>query len=119
MKLSQAIREGAKRRPQIFRGFFEFVPETTELGSCAIAAGYEALGGKAEIYAVSSQTMLDFIEEKVDGAGEDYVFSNEHHCPVAGCKYGKDWLNKILEHLNDDHHMSRESQADWLEGLGF
>lgn len=104
VKLSEAIREGAKLRPQAFGAFFK------NGGSCAEGAAAEAVG----------------CAYNENARWEPATHLNQHNlyrgvyaalvkapCPVAGCV-----RRPNTAHLNDDHRWTREAIADWLEELG-
>lgn len=107
MKLSEAIREGAKKRPQAFRGFFRTV--NGQLCSCALGAAYEAATGKA---------IEDADTDDIAYGLEDAIGINpfELDAPVAGWEYA---LGNYIEHLNDGLKHSREQIADWLQSIGY
>lgn len=100
---SEAIREGAKLRPQAFGNFFEYLMGAAT-GSCAIGAGVEAVTGESRNKGASA--ILSMYPYIGDVAGR-------RPC-AAGCgRLDPLWGNII--HLNDDHHWTREAIADWLE----
>lgn len=100
--LSQAIREGAKLRPQI--GGTMHAPA----GSCAIGAASEAL--------FEGNRFVPGYHEVAE------VFPYIEHvsikCPAESeCtdEIGTKPLGSIVVHLNDHHRWTREAIADWLE----
>lgn len=106
---SEAIREGAKIRPQ---GFGELVVGGK---TCAIGAGLEAMG-----YADIGDSWLD--------AARKYPYlasrlADGFPCPVSECFCRPEYLYRVVIHLNDHHRWTREAIADWLESeeekLGF
>ncbi len=126
MKLSDAIREGAKLRPQGFGDFFGVwgtleKPET--FTSCAVGAALEvSIPLVAQLLASGSvdgvlgfrglEALETFPALKRQGIG----------CPVPDCKdeYGTEFgqiLLNVIAHLNDVHRWTREQIADWLVGL--
>lgn len=114
--LSEAIREGAKLRPQAHHGML------LAGGTCAMGAAAEAIGfSTREIDYGCYFDLLDLYP---------YARTTETTCPVVSC--GKAWdfdnksrtyLGQLIVHLNDDHRWTREAIADWLESeeekLGF
>lgn len=95
MKLSQAIRIGARLRPQCRRYFF------ADGGSCAWGAAYEAVTGRI--------TGHDFPRVFI----EDIV---KFFPQFAESRMAE--LRSIIADMND-HGESREQIADWLEAQGF
>ena len=90
---SEAIREGAKLRPQAFEEYY------IDGGSCAVGAAAEAMGFGEGCVAEAENTFA-----YMQAAGVD--------CPA--CKR----INSLLgtcTHLNDVHKWTREHIADWLE----
>lgn len=94
---SEAIREGARVRPQ---GFGELHKDGK---SCAIGAGREAIYGTTE----SDQQHYDQVRVLFP------YLRTRVNCP-AGC-FVKSTLFIVTYHLNDDHRWAREAIADWLE----
>lgn len=93
---SEAIRAGAKLRPQGFG-------ELHEGGkSCAIGAGREAIYGT-----------LDSEQEHYDQVRALFPYMQSRAtCPACPLRLT---LFIITYHLNDDHRWTREAIADWLE----
>lgn len=96
---SEAIREGAKLRPQGTGRLFE------RNRSCAIGAGIEALGfkDKADGMIVGAMFFSPLYP---------YLDTTDAACPVCSTVHR---LTNQLVHLNDAHYWTRESIADWLE----
>lgn len=94
-KLSEAIRIGAKIRPQI--GPEGLCGPFSRGGSCALGAAYEGLG-----------------YEYSPDAGTSMVISilDKHGMPAS--KFASEIITR-----NDFSHYSREQIADWLEAQGF
>ena len=97
---SDAIFHGATLRPQGFGGLFP-----GEL-SCAIGAGVEAI---FEIndprYGKQIRRLFPYLENAV------------HQCPEPQCQIlnlARLDVGRMLAHLNDHHHWTRERIADWL-----
>ena len=86
MKLSEAIRAGAKLRPQAFSGFFK------DGGSCAFGAAYEARTGRTLTPLPVDTDVLCVVPEILDAA-----------------------LFSAITDMNDEKRMSREQIADWVE----
>lgn len=128
VKLSEAIREGAKLRPQSAGsnlGDYSF-NERREICSCAMGAAYEAVGlvrpvdqGKPWPNEIRKQNV-------------DHIFSlwpvlNEVvELPVEVCKFCYLFIGqgetdaklfKVITHVNDYHGWTREQIADWVEGI--
>lgn len=109
MKLSEAIREGAKLRPQTHRRYWQ--PN----GSCALGAAVEATKGSV---AASSVSIREHLNEVWQGLRDTYKY-----CPVDCCRWQRHEalydVPAIVVHLNDDHDWTREEIADWVEKEGF
>jgi len=95
LKLSEAIRIGAKMRPQGRLAMF------SDGKSCAFGAAYEGIGGNYREGMHLFETPSDFFGS-VWRAGVD----------------GKYLADEILRR-NDDRRETRESIADWLESIGY
>lgn len=104
MKLSEAIRDGAKMCPQAFG--------TTEDGSggrCALGAAMLSMGcliHKLESHFPDLRTTV----------------KNPCECVQAGARlvglediYNDNSLAVVIAHLNDQHKWSREAIAEWVE----
>lgn len=93
LKLSEAIRLGAKIRPQIRSGVY-----SDGIGSCAIGAAYEAYTGK-----LARSTMP----------------GDWHNAMIvrASMAYSKKYKSYIFE--DNDSGMTREAIADRLEAMGY
>lgn len=95
---SEAIREGAKLRPQTIGTYFDSIGR-----SCALGAALEACFGYEEDDVVGLTEMFPYI-------------LNVAPCPVNGCFLRDQTIvDVIVAHLNDDHLWTREQIADWLE----
>lgn len=104
---SEPIRDGAKLRPQAF-GF----RITRDGKTCAEGAGAEAMG------------IADISESGMEIARRYPYLSGSAKCPeTEACPNFNYSRSKIITHLNDVHHWTREAIADWLfleeEKLGF
>jgi hypothetical protein len=107
MKLSEAIREGAKIRPQWFGAFFSGGDDNR---SCALGAAMEG----SELQLMGYGPLREQWPELLTGT---------FPCP-AGCK--NDWrcedgqtIEDLIQHLNDACRWTREQIADHLESLGY
>jgi len=114
MKLSEAIREGAKLRPQCFGKLFAVTDHKIQ-ATCAVGAAYEVLQGLPRIdtwgeVLISSQYLLG-INEKVG------VITKGITHPETGD--GHDDLYCVIESLNDNYRWSRERIANWLSEIGY
>lgn len=98
MKLSEAIRRGAKRRPQAFGIFFGFAGNGSHGGSCALAAACEGHWGMSSTYLLS------------DG-GWDLcrIVQGPKQLPI------RMRLLELIMILNDRLRWSREAIAEWVE----
>jgi hypothetical protein len=116
MKLSEAIREGAKLRPQAFgRTFLETASGV--LTSCAIAAALEATGydplRPLDLNArdLFRETFQSYWTMPAMPCPHQHKGRRPRPCPDSGQVYG------MLLHLNDTHEWSREAIADWVETI--
>ena len=96
---SEAIREGAKLRPQAFGAYFDGGT------SCAVGAAHEAITGKAEDSDAVALTEGSFPYMQ--------LCNNKATCPQCTAAIGS--LLSTVTHLNDEHKWTRERIADWLE----
>jgi len=136
MKLSQAIRIGAAKRPQCEGSLFGFIrksrgDEECEIGSCAWGAGLEGAGIVTDEDKML-HAALDYGRhiEKFDGlmsaiygtSLEDDSGIPLYPCPVDDCDGGHEdtesSLDDMIVHLNDYHEWTREAIADWLDARG-
>ena len=96
LKLSEAIRIGARLRPQGFGALFR------NGESCAWGAAYEAICGYPGhgVFGFSDshagRMIGNVLSEYFPGIAADYVYER-----------------------NDSEHMTREQIADWLESQGY
>lgn len=102
IKLSTAIREGAKLRPQGHGNYF------APLGhSCALGAAFQAVTGRtgkdALPIAVDLDKLFPFLDNEVLHPAQSKSLS----------------IAKIIVDLNDRLGWTREQIADWLEGIGY
>lgn len=95
LKLSEAIRIGAKFRPQCTGDMF------VGGGSCALGAAFEALTGRTDYY---SSDVLP-ITRYWPSLGREGGFPGE-------------LMNEITDR-NDSGEYTREQIADWLEAQGY
>lgn len=104
---SEAIREGAKLRPQGFDRLFK------DGRTCAVGAGLDAMGvdldqigGMAEYANIRDELTPEY----------SYLFEQTSaRCPIAECCSGFCHLQDAILHFNDEHKWTREAIADWLE----
>jgi hypothetical protein len=110
MLLSEAIREGAKKRPQNFEWYFSRVGSGV-VTSCALGAAFESWYGEPnDGIAVSDILYREF----------PVLNSIIARCPTGtpGCKLYLCGIEvevyATIGHLNDDHKWSREQIADYV-----
>ncbi len=111
-KLSELIREGAKKRPQGFNSFFTKPYRAKKVHSCALGAALEAASGGLFGYERFNGDWK--ILQKKTGVD----FGITAFCPVKNCGL-KVYLERTITHLNDSHKWTREAIADWLEKEGY
>lgn len=113
--LGDAIRAGAKLRPQGFGAYFTIDPATSQIHSCAIGAAAEG---------------IELIKVGDKRPGDD-AFITSHMITFFNCLFSQYYRNTqcpkcddvglylkdTITHLNDNHFMSRESIAEWLDSF--
>jgi hypothetical protein len=101
-ELADAIRFGAKRRPdQAFGEYYQ-----GRRASCALGAAFEGLYRLPEEVGQLRPKRLDRLFDCLEGT--------IRICP-EGCKKSL-ILAAMIIHLNDDHHWDRERIASWVAG---
>lgn len=105
MKLSEAIREGAKKRPQSIGAMFE--KSADGIKSCALGAAYEAVTGRTD----------DCLQASIFIVRHFNSLSSHPETLPCGCYVGYIDLEDAIVHLNDKHSYSREQIADWVETI--
>jgi hypothetical protein len=101
MTLAQAMREGAKLRPQAFYKLF------FDGGSCALGAALEAVFG---MDSVRCPLFWNEIDETLRSCLPQLPRLSA--CPECGTEFG---TLRTVTHLNDEHRWTRERIADWVE----
>ena len=117
MKLSDSIREGAKKRPQCYGVLFLHHTDPSNLSgvteSCTIGAGLEGAGFlDPEKLTYPCKPDMD-IETRFEG---DWTVVAD--CLAPSC-IGRLSVLLMIGHLNDHHRYHREWIADWLKRLGY
>ena len=102
MKLSEAIKAGAKQMPQCERLLFDIDKNPTKC--CALGAAYLGI----ELSLMNGDKSWRLIKAFPE-------LQQLAICPECGAK-NKTLFGVIGEHLNDTHRWTRERIADWLEG---
>lgn len=120
IKLSTAIREGAKLHPQAMGTFYDD-GKTCVLGALAAIAGYDFTDYKW-------MQQCDEVEKLITNTYAD-IRNEWEHCPVVECEttpeqldetyWDGDKLYGLVAHLNDQHKWTREAIASWLESIGY
>lgn len=106
MKLSEAMREGAKHCPQAFGDYVRGESR------CAISTAYwYAMNGEDILEDDDGATILTAFQEAFSHI--DFNVFGVHH------QYPDDDLYTTVLHLNDEKCYSREEIADWLEVNGY
>jgi hypothetical protein len=103
-ELAEAIRFGAKRRPNQAFGEYYHGPRA----SCALGAAFEGLYRLPEEVGQLHPKRLDRLFDCLEGTLRT--------CP-EGCKK-RVILAAMIIHLNDDHRWDRERIARWVAGNG-
>lgn len=100
MKLSEAIREGAKKHPQCFGRYAGWLDDG-RVGTCALGAAYTALAGRRPQVECRSERVYDYLCKRMPEY-RDYL--QEHWTQICS------W--------NDTKRLSREEIADRVEAAG-
>lgn len=104
MRLSEAIRIGAKLRPQTTAG--EYIEPHG--GSCALGAAYEAIADGDDV-----------LEDVCDDELEEAFPILRDSEPSVACPSCANTVHMspmgLIVHLNDTHKWTREQIADWVE----
>jgi hypothetical protein len=103
MKLSEAIREGAKLRPQTFGSFFDTNSENV-VCSCTLGAAFEGKTG--------------YVSLKLEYVNQLHPVFPELATQVELNGLRRD-LAQAVTQLNDGERWTREQIADWLEEKGY
>lgn len=126
IRLADAIRQGAKYRPQGFGGFYSHFDNA--VCSCAIGAGVEGFLGKKQ-ERPSNYFVIDLIDrfcptilDPQYAVPQEEVFALAAN-PGAHDRLAKRWSNmkgepialfSVIVALNDEYYWTREHIADWL-----
>lgn len=96
MQLSEAIRLGAMLGPQGYGN----------LGACALRAASDAVGVAARCDGGLAYTVL---------RARWPILNKNARCPHPRClSISANEVIRVIYHLNDDHHWTRERIADWV-----
>lgn len=107
MRLSQAIRAGAKLSGQVFGKFVDCHGVSNEVtNTCALGAAAHALG-----FFDSPQNAYN----KICDYFTEIRTTSDVICPCR-CPESRQWCRTfdIVEHLNDEHQWSREAISEWV-----
>lgn len=112
MKLSEAIREGAKLRPQCRGELFRYINPVHGWLSCALGAALEGLG-------VSPPAEGEDWDSRGKVPDETLCHSFPFlYIPESGEQRDLSPLGLEIIDRNDKQGQSREEIADWLEAQG-
>lgn len=131
MQLSEAIRLGAMLRPQAFGAWRQrqWLFGSQE-ATCALAAAYEASGLTGVRFPKGTHVIIGargVREGRREVLKHDTVITvpapyawhmgMEVSCPSLfdRCDLRRSSLERIIEHLNDNHRWTRDQIADWVE----
>lgn len=109
IKLSEAMRKGAKIRPQT-RNHYYAMGDDGRWCSCAMGAAIEGALGNMELITRHGAEVL------FGGVLGDFVTAPDVRISDSDEKIK---LMKAVLCLNDDLEWTRERIADWLEGIGY
>lgn len=105
MKLSEAIRDGARKRPQAFGRWYDIrdgVAHTDVMG-----AAFEGAGESFDVdHPGDTRKMMARMFPL-------FGLYKKHTCPARGCVMQFD-VYLMLQHLNDRHRWTREGIARWV-----
>jgi hypothetical protein len=104
LTLSQAIREGAKLRPQAFSLYFQHQKDGT-VCSCALGAAAEAVLGITDIQKTDGEDIYDHFPELASAK------------QVTTPNKTTTFLRDAIVYLNDQMRWTREQIADWVETI--
>jgi len=108
ISLSEAIREGAKLRPQAFG--FMFNKRDGVWCSCALGAAREYVFGTGPGTATTSANDVTALAQQCD--------VDLSQCCTDPQEQTFTMLHTIILRLNDEYHWTREQIADWLQTIG-
>lgn len=125
IKLSEAIRQGAKLRPMATGDFFVKEEWSEDVSSCALGAAYEAIH-RLEGVAFDDDDydlMLKSLRTIEGRLFEDWPILNQVWCEARSewIAEGNDapiTLQEVIQDMNDFGKFTREEIADWLESIG-
>lgn len=121
MKLSQAIREGAKLAPQIHGDVCHSIKlKTGEVvkGTDALGAAYHAVTGELPPSAIVKWG-ISRSPEAVRQMMKTLGFDTDPQIPSTTSYTGKQALSVAIIEANDVKWQTREQIADWLESIGY
>jgi hypothetical protein len=117
MELSEAIKAGAKLRPQNYGSLAGWTAYRGEIGSCALGAACEVVGAlhiEHRSGSLTIHTEPGLARSVFPLLGES--LTNED-APCA-CEAGEGLtVSAAIAHLNDTHRWTREQIAAWVKGL--
>lgn len=123
LKLSEAIREGAKLKPQGSDTFFSVAGYDRKEGlykhsTCALGAAFDFIEGEVDDSEVAVWSN-DEIEDTLVFAfpllkGVEDVKCPGRDCALFGGRHDSTLFN-VITTLNDAHGWEREEIADWVE----
>ena len=106
MKLSEAIRAGAKLVPQAFGTYYH------NGGTCALGAACDAIEIEARDVDIADHfPVVDYRMEVCPFGCQEHRFSDSDFA----LPFRRAFL--VIMHLNDFHKMSREGIAEWVETI--
>lgn len=125
MKMSEAMRVGAKMNPQCLEGHFGQT-EDGKITTCAISAAVIAMGildtdGNAPPdakFRIVTDMRTGMTVKQIDNPKHVVDFLGAVSYSPCNCPFAKTEKNTnvlIIWHLNDVHHWSREAVAEWVE----
>lgn len=108
LKASDALRVGAKIRPQVFG----FVYESG--GTCAVGALFEGAFGRLPDTLMGAPCITEGEYARLLNAYPELSGATPP-CPV--CLHTSATAYGMMQHLNDGHSWTREEIADWLDSV--
>src|SRR5688572_30015854 len=119
LTLSEAIKKGAKLRPQAYGRFRKTSrpiyrrgkPPKVVSATCALGAAKEAAGVRAIGLSMRDALYIRF------PLLEDVVETMPCGCSAENSRYGPWTVRAAIFHLNDTHRWRRETIAQWVKTL--
>ena len=114
MRLSDAIRKGAKLNKQAY-GY----TKDRDGGTCAWGAAGEAIGIEIPKGTLGCLWGTEVWRRfKAEWPWAMSASDTTSACPASKCHFQTSAVGDLIAHLNDNHRWSRESIAEWIDEYG-